>query len=76
MGLVLDGCLVCGFVIEVSRWEIMGSANEFFDSTQFSLDPKWIVDPKQLFVGPKIGEGAHAKVYEGKYVKFVNLFLI
>ncbi|XP_058093843.1 serine/threonine-protein kinase STY13 [Magnolia sinica] len=34
---------------------------------EFSLDPKWLVDPKHLFVGPKIGEGAHAKVYEGKY---------
>ncbi|KAH1192380.1 Serine/threonine-protein kinase HT1 [Glycine max] len=38
----------------------------------------WLVDPKQLFIGPKIGEGAHAKVYEGKYknqnvaVKIIN----
>ncbi|KAH7577294.1 hypothetical protein ACOSP7_001854 [Xanthoceras sorbifolium] len=45
----------------------MGSTNEFFSSAEFSLDPKWLVDAKQLFVGPKIGEGAHAKVYEGKY---------
>ncbi|MFS7923053.1 putative dual-specificity kinase TKL-Pl-4 family [Helianthus anomalus] len=28
---------------------------------------KGLIDPKLLFVGPKIGEGAHAKVYEGKY---------
>ncbi|XP_031260195.1 serine/threonine-protein kinase STY13 [Pistacia vera] len=56
----------------------MGSANEFFSTGEFSLDPKWLVDGKQLFVGPKIGEGAHAKVYEGKYknqnvaIKIVN----
>ncbi|KAG7954449.1 hypothetical protein I3843_11G018900 [Carya illinoinensis] len=30
------------------------------------LDAKWLIDPNHLFVGPKIGEGAHAKVYEGK----------
>ncbi|GLJ13430.1 hypothetical protein SUGI_0212120 [Cryptomeria japonica] len=31
------------------------------------VEEKWLIDPKLLFVGPKIGEGAHAKVYEGKY---------
>lgn len=36
-------------------------------SSDFQLDDKWLIDPKLLFVGPKIGEGAHAKVYEGKY---------
>ncbi|CAN6449311.1 unnamed protein product [Victoria cruziana] len=36
-------------------------------SDEFDLDSRWLVDPKLLFVGPKIGEGAHAKVYEGKY---------
>lgn len=35
-------------------------------SDEFDLDSRWLVDPKLLFVGPKIGEGAHAKVYEGK----------
>ncbi|KAG6790091.1 hypothetical protein POTOM_006237 [Populus tomentosa] len=44
----------------------MGSSNVFY-SGEFNLDAKWLVDPKLLFVGPKIGEGAHAKVYEGKY---------
>ncbi|KAF9666349.1 hypothetical protein SADUNF_Sadunf16G0220300 [Salix dunnii] len=44
----------------------MGSSNGFY-SGEFNLDAKWLVDPKLLFVGPKIGEGAHAKVYEGKY---------
>ncbi|CAH9092299.1 unnamed protein product [Cuscuta epithymum] len=45
----------------------MGSASEFHCWGDFNLDSKWVVDPKLLFVGPKIGEGAHAKVYEGKY---------
>ncbi|XAR51917.1 Dual-specificity kinase [Bertholletia excelsa] len=45
----------------------MGSGNGFYSVGEFSLDAKWLVDPKLLFVGPKIGEGAHAKVYEGKY---------
>jgi hypothetical protein len=33
----------------------------------FVLDAGFIIDPKHIFVGPKIGEGAHPKVYEGKY---------
>jgi serine/threonine protein kinase len=37
-------------------------------SFEFSLEQKWIIDPTLLFVGPKIGEGAHGKVYEGKYL--------
>jgi serine/threonine protein kinase len=45
----------------------MGSASGFYSNEEFELDPKWLVDPRHLFVGPKIGEGAHAKVYEGKY---------
>ncbi|KAJ1293011.1 hypothetical protein BS78_01G035200 [Paspalum vaginatum] len=31
------------------------------------IDRKLLVDPKMLFVGDKIGEGAHGKVYKGKY---------
>ncbi|KAF7068640.1 hypothetical protein CFC21_074375 [Triticum aestivum] len=31
------------------------------------IDRKLLVDPKMLFVGSKIGEGAHGKVYTGKY---------
>ncbi|XP_022856992.1 serine/threonine-protein kinase HT1-like isoform X2 [Olea europaea var. sylvestris] len=56
----------------------MGSENRFYSEAEFKLEPKWLVDPKLLFVGPKIGEGAHAKVYEGKYknqnvaIKIVN----
>ncbi|CAL9134607.1 unnamed protein product [Musa textilis] len=45
----------------------MDSGDGFFALDEFRLDPKWLIDPKLLFVGPKIGEGAHAKVYEGKY---------
>lgn len=37
-------------------------------STQLSIDERVLVDPKQLFIGTKIGEGAHGKVYEGRYV--------
>lgn len=56
----------------------MGSGNGVYSVGEFSLDAKWLIDPKNLFVGPRIGEGAHAKVYEGKYknqnvaVKIVN----
>lgn len=35
-------------------------------STQLSIDERVLVDPKQLFIGTKIGEGAHGKVYEGR----------
>lgn len=45
----------------------MASGNGFYPTDEFNLDAKWLIDPKHLFVGPKIGEGAHAKVYEGKY---------
>ncbi|KAM6549738.1 hypothetical protein CsatB_021414 [Cannabis sativa] len=45
----------------------MGSGNGVYSVDEFSLDAKWLIDPKHLFVGPRIGEGAHAKVYEGKY---------
>ncbi|ONI19706.1 hypothetical protein PRUPE_3G293100 [Prunus persica] len=45
----------------------MGSGNGVYSVGDFNLDAKWLIDPKLLFVGPRIGEGAHAKVYEGKY---------
>lgn len=45
----------------------MELSNGFYSVDEFRLDSKWLIDPKHLFVGPKIGEGAHAKVYEGKY---------
>lgn len=34
----------------------------------FYLEDRFLINPKLLFVGPKIGEGAHGKVYEGKYL--------
>lgn len=34
---------------------------------EFRIDERWLIDPKLLFVGPRIGEGGHGKVYEGKY---------
>ena len=33
---------------------------------EFDLDAKWLVDPKRILVGPRIGEGAHGKVHKGK----------
>lgn len=47
-------------------WADMESSNGFYWNEEFRLDSKWLIDPKHLFVGPRIGEGAHAKVYEGK----------
>lgn len=35
-------------------------------SSEFSVDERVLVDPKQLFIGSKIGEGAHGKVYQGR----------
>ncbi|KAK9069997.1 hypothetical protein SSX86_010395 [Deinandra increscens subsp. villosa] len=32
-----------------------------------TIDERVLVDPKLLFIGTKIGEGAHGKVYEGRY---------
>ncbi|KAB1224625.1 Serine/threonine-protein kinase HT1 [Morella rubra] len=34
---------------------------------QLTIDENLLVDPKLLFIGSKIGEGAHGKVYEGRY---------
>ncbi|CAK9176590.1 unnamed protein product [Ilex paraguariensis] len=45
----------------------MEPENLFYSVDEFGLDVKWLIDPQHLLVGPKIGEGAHAKVYEGKY---------
>ncbi|XP_031405023.1 serine/threonine-protein kinase STY13-like isoform X2 [Punica granatum] len=45
----------------------MESGCRIYSDDEFRLDSKWLIDPQHLFVGPKLGEGAHAKVYEGKY---------
>lgn len=46
-----------------------GQSPKSMQSPTYNLqvEDKWLIDPKLLFVGPKIGEGAHGKVYEGKY---------
>lgn len=44
----------------------MEAGRGFLNADELRLDPKWLIDPKLLFVGPRIGEGAHGKVYEGK----------
>lgn len=36
--------------------------------SQLSIDENLLVDPKLLFIGSKIGEGAHGKVYQGRSV--------
>lgn len=44
------------------------SQNGSLTSTQLTIDESVLVDPKLLFIGNKIGEGAHGKVYEGRSV--------
>eukprot|EP00250_Pteridium_aquilinum_P016127 c22957_g2_i1 orf=775-1974(+) len=34
---------------------------------EVQLEDHWLIDANLLFVGPKIGEGAYSKVYEGRY---------
>ncbi|MCO5614439.1 hypothetical protein L7F22_068721 [Adiantum nelumboides] len=46
---------------------IHSSALNRTPTREFSIDEKWVIDPKLLFVGPRIGEGGQGKVYEGKY---------
>ncbi|XP_068654178.1 serine/threonine/tyrosine-protein kinase HT1-like [Aristolochia californica] len=31
------------------------------------IEEKWLINPNVILLGPKIGEGGHAKVYEGIY---------
>ncbi|RDY11085.1 Serine/threonine-protein kinase HT1, partial [Mucuna pruriens] len=37
------------------------------EDEQLTIDENLLIDPKLLFVGSKIGEGAHGRVYEGRY---------
>lgn len=41
--------------------------NGSITAQQLTIDDNLLVDPKLLFIGSKIGEGAHGKVYEGRY---------
>ncbi|KAI3956632.1 hypothetical protein MKW92_034361 [Papaver armeniacum] len=43
------------------------SSSTVFPAEKFDIDKKLLIDPKLLFIGAKIGEGAHGKVYEGRY---------
>lgn len=40
--------------------------NGSISDSQLFIDENLLVDPKLLFIGSKIGEGAHGKVYEGR----------
>lgn len=42
--------------------------NGSITAPQLTIDRSLLVDPKLLFIGSKIGEGAHGKVYEGRSV--------
>ncbi|KAI4356138.1 hypothetical protein L6164_000185 [Bauhinia variegata] len=41
--------------------------NGLIASEHLTIDESLLVDPKHLYIGAKIGEGAHGKVYEGRY---------
>jgi hypothetical protein len=42
------------------------SSSSTADWERVSIEDGWLIDANLLFVGPKIGEGAYSKVYEGK----------
>lgn len=44
-----------------------GGSRISMDTQVFKLDEKFLIDARSLFVGSKIGEGAHGKVYQGRY---------
>lgn len=48
--------------------EVRATGREKGRGEGFYLEERFLINPKLLFVGPKIGEGAHGKVYEGKYL--------
>lgn len=41
-------------------------SNGSITAKQLTIDESLLVDPKLLFIGAKIGEGAHGKVYQGR----------
>ncbi|XAR68720.1 Dual-specificity kinase [Bertholletia excelsa] len=43
------------------------SQNASIASCQLTIDKTLLIDPKLLFIGSKIGEGANGIVYEGRY---------
>lgn len=48
--------------------------NGSITAPQLTIDESLLVDPKLLFIGSKIGEGAHGKVYEGRSVSILLLW--
>eukprot|EP00249_Psilotum_nudum_P003099 c16427_g2_i3 orf=719-1702(+) len=50
-----------------SPMSIHSLSSEQSSSFESYIEDRFVVDPNLLFVGPRIGAGAHAKVYEGKY---------
>ena len=40
--------------------------NGSITSPQLTIDKNLLVDPKLIFIGSKVGEGAHGRVYEGR----------
>ncbi|XP_047308597.1 serine/threonine-protein kinase STY13-like [Impatiens glandulifera] len=42
--------------------------NGLVSAMEPKLDESLLIDPKVLFIGSKLGEGAHGKVYEGRYL--------
>ena len=41
---------------------------------ELTIDHNLLIDPKLLFIGSKIGEGAHGKVYEGRSVSNASVY--
>lgn len=62
----VEGEDMCGGTVD-SSVSIHSSAFDQTPAREFAIDENWVIDPKLLFVGPRIGEGGQGKVYEGKY---------
>ncbi|KAI3474282.1 hypothetical protein Pfo_029070 [Paulownia fortunei] len=50
-----------------SSVEVVSSKGSITAPVDLCIDDRVLVDPKSLFIGSKIGEGAHGKVYQGRY---------
>ena len=46
----------------------MSHNNGSIEEELLTIDENLLIDPKLLFIGSKIGEGAHGRVYEGRSV--------
>ncbi|XP_044484011.1 serine/threonine-protein kinase STY13-like [Mangifera indica] len=51
----------------VERESMTVSQNGSITAPQLTIDESLLVDPKLLFIGSQIGEGAHGEVYKGRY---------